>query len=83
MAHSQKQLFAVLADELRRMSRSLEQLGEHLCSDPAVVMAHMNLLQQIDHIAQSQTSIADIIAAEDPISVCGQANLDHLKRHAA
>ncbi len=72
-----------VASAIDGMSHSLELLGEHLCADPAVVMAHMNLLQQIDHIAQSQTSIADIIAAEDPIAVCGQASLDHLKRHAA
>ncbi|OYY71320.1 MAG: hypothetical protein B7Y00_02120 [Sphingomonadales bacterium 17-56-6] len=82
MADLHHQLFVVLAGELRGMSHSLELLGLHLCSDPAVVHAHMDLLQQIDHISQSQASIADIIAAEDPVSVCRKVSLDHLKRYA-
>ncbi|MFN3450523.1 MAG: hypothetical protein ACK4ZE_00065 [Sphingorhabdus sp.] len=82
MAPSPQQLFFVLADELREMSVNLEALGQLLCSDPAVVSGHISALQQLDYIAQSQASIADIIAAEDPVSVCSEARHEHLKRHA-
>lgn len=82
MAPSQQQLFFVLAHELRGMSQNLEALGQHLCADPAVITSHITALQQLDFIAQSQASIADIIAAEDPVGVCRTARHEHLKRHA-
>lgn len=71
-------LFSALAGELQAMSRSIEQLGSALCRDPGFAANHVSALQELDRIAQMQVGIAAIISADDPVTACRQARLEHL-----
>lgn len=49
------------AEVLDVLSGDIERLGATLCADPAVVVAHMDALQEIDRIAQYQRAIAKVL----------------------
>lgn len=49
------------AEVLDMLGRDIERLGEVLCSDPVVVANHMDMLQEIDRIAQYQRAVARVL----------------------
>ncbi|WP_066114454.1 MULTISPECIES: hypothetical protein [Sphingomonadales] len=54
-------------------------MGELLCSDPALVAAHMNSLQALDMIGQQQLALAAVLRAEDPQSAIAHTPLEQLR----
>lgn len=54
----------------------IERLGMILCADPAVCVNHMDVLQDIDRIAQVQRSLAALFLAADPVSAVDKVELD-------
>lgn len=71
-----------LAIQLAELGRSLEKLGETLCTDPAVISAHIGALQEIDRIAQMQFAISAILSAEDQGTACLNSPLERLRKLA-
>ncbi|MEP6868581.1 MAG: hypothetical protein ABJA20_08690 [Novosphingobium sp.] len=53
-----------IAAILEELSHEIEQLGARLCSDPAIIGAHIMSLQAIDLIAQKQQGLAELLRAE-------------------
>lgn len=68
-----------IADELDCARQEIERLGELLCSDPALVAAHMNSLQALDMIGQQQLALAAVLRAEDPQSAIVHTPLEQLR----
>lgn len=71
-----------LATQLDELGKSLERLGETLCTDPAVISSHIAALQEIDRIAQMQFAIAAIISADDQYDACLQSPLERIRKLA-
>ena len=55
-----------LADDLKRVSRLLEMLGDALAGDPAIVTAHGVTLQNLDIALQTLTALAATVEGGDP-----------------
>ena len=68
-----------IADELDCARHEIERLGALLCSDPALVAAHMNSLQALDMIGQQQLALAAVLRAEDPQSAIAHTPLEQLR----
>ena len=62
---SHRQALAMLADELVEACGQIEALGAALCSDPALVRAHVQHLQSLDHVGQRCASVAEILRSDD------------------
>ena len=58
-------LATALADELVLLTTMLSDLAYDLASDPQTLRRHLESLQAIDHITQSQTAIANILRSTD------------------
>lgn len=56
-----------LADELVAITGQLADLAFDLASDPDTLRRHMHSLQAIDHITQSQLTVAALLRASGPI----------------
>ncbi len=72
-------IHTALAEQLIQLGKSLEALGEGLCTDPALVASHMTALQEIDRIAQMQFAIANVVAASDPEAACLRSPLERIR----
>ena len=68
-----------IADELDCARQEIERLGALLCSDPALVVAHMNSLQALDMIGQQQLALAAVLRAEDPQAAIAHTPLEQLR----
>jgi hypothetical protein len=55
----------IFADLLRSISERTEQIGAILCADPDFIGQHIQLLQEIDALAQRQATIAAMLEAEN------------------
>jgi hypothetical protein len=56
-------LLATVAEVLRELNAEIEALGASLCADPAVAAGHGRELQAIDLVAQTQSSLAELLTA--------------------
>jgi hypothetical protein len=56
-----------LADELVAITGQLADLAFDLASDPDTLRRHMHSLQAIDHITQSQLTVATLLRISGPI----------------
>lgn len=56
-------LMATVAEVLRELNTEIEALGASLCTDPAVAAGHGRELQAIDLVAQTQSSLAELLTA--------------------
>jgi len=54
-----------IADEMRQLAIHVEQLGDLLCADAALLARHGVALQAIDLIVQQQRALAAMVAARD------------------
>jgi hypothetical protein len=70
---------AVVADDLRRVARLLENLGDALASDPAMVTAHGIELQSIDIALQTLTVLIETMRTDAPEIGASMARLDGLR----
>lgn len=78
LAHHPK-LLQKIADELEQMRGETEALGADLCSDADVVMRHLNALQCLDRLAQTQLALAKILRADDPSEALSKTDLHSLR----
>lgn len=67
------------ADVLSELSGEVEALGASLCADPQVTACHINTLQQIDIIAQKLQGLANLLAADCPVSAVSDLSLESLR----
>ncbi|MCC2602483.1 hypothetical protein [Sphingopyxis yananensis] len=72
-------LLQKIADELENMRQETESLGALLCSDPDVALRHMNALQSLDLLAQTQLALAKILRAENPEDALANTDLHNLR----
>lgn len=70
---------ALIADELDRIRRVLEDMGLQLCADPTIVRSHMNVLQSIDEVCQRHENLARTLRAADMVSEAGTITLETLR----
>lgn len=70
---------ALIADELERIRKVLEDMGLQLCADPEIVRGHMNVLQSIDEICQRNENLARTLRAPDMVSEAGSITLETLR----
>ncbi len=70
---------ALIADELDRIRRVLEDMGLQLCADPEIVRSHMNVLQSIDEICQRNENLARTLRAADMVDEAGAITLETLR----
>ena len=70
---------ALIADELERIRKLLEDMGLQLCADPEIVRSHMNVLQSIDEICQRHENLARTLRASDMVSEAGTITLETLR----
>ncbi len=68
---------AIVARELSALAAEIEDVGAGLCADPAVIVAHMTLLQAIDLIGQRQRALADLLRAADFGDAVAACTLSH------
>lgn len=68
-----------IATVLEELAVEVETLGGALCTDPAVVMRHIDTLQAIDLIAQKQRSLAALLGADSPDSGIEHIAIDTLR----
>lgn len=68
---------AIIARELHALAVAIEDIGAGLCADPAVIAAHIALLQSIDLIAQRQRALADLMRADDFTDALATCALSH------
>ncbi len=68
-----------IADELDCARQEIERLGGLLCSDPALVAAHMTSLQALDMIGQQQLALAAVLRADDPQAAIAATPLEQLR----
>ena len=78
LAHITAHLITV-ADILTELSSEIEQLGERLCSDPAIVANHMAQLQVIDLIGQQQRWLAAMLRADCPLAAIDTIGVEALR----
>ncbi len=70
---------ALIADELERIRKLLEDMGVQLCADPEIVRGHMNVLQAIDEVCQRHENLARTLRAPDMVSEAGAITLETLR----
>jgi len=78
LAHITAHLITV-ADILGELAGEIEQLGERLCSDPAIVANHMAQLQVIDLIGQQQRWLAAMLRADCPLAAIDTIGVEALR----
>lgn len=83
MSPDKNLLLAMLAGELDDARADLEKLGSVLCSNPALVSAHLEELQGLDLIGQRCASIAAILRSQDMYSATRDATLESLSERFA
>ncbi len=79
VASSGPEHLIAVADVLVELSEEIEELGEQLCSDPAIIVPHLALLQAIDLIAQKQRWLATLLLADCPITAVSNIAVDALR----
>ncbi len=67
-----------IAEVIDELGRKIEVLGVELCSDPALVSAHMGRLQDIDRIAQYLAALGTLLRAECMTTAAMRTGLDEL-----
>lgn len=65
MSDAQDALNRAIADEMSALADRLCKLACVLASDPAVVTQHMDELQSIDLMTQTQRALADLLRQDD------------------
>ena len=65
---------------LTELAAQVEALGAELCTDPAVVVGHIDALQAIDLIAQKQLHLAELLVAECPHAAVEAMRIEEVKR---
>jgi hypothetical protein len=70
---------ALIADELDRIRRILEDMGMQLCSDGEIVRSHMNVLQSIDEVCQRNENLALTLRSSDMVSGADSITLESLR----
>ncbi|PSJ39121.1 hypothetical protein C7I55_16710 [Sphingomonas deserti] len=75
----QADLDARLSQELAFVRRLLEQLGEELSDEPAVLARHMRALQSFDLAGQILGHIATILIAEDRSAAVNAIGMEDLR----
>jgi predicted Zn-ribbon and HTH transcriptional regulator len=68
-----------LADDLRRIARLLDKLGDALANDPATVATHGVELQNLDIAQQTLAALADAAQPDAPGGGAGRARLGELR----
>ena len=68
-----------LADELDYARRLIEQVGNALSSDPAVIARHVVTLQSIDVVGQMLGHIASVIRSSDRAGMIDRIGMGELK----
>ena len=68
-----------IAEVLVELSGEIEGLGAQLCTDPSVIVRHLEPLQAIDLIAQKQRWLATMLRAECPVTAVGRIGVDALR----
>ena len=71
---------ALIADELERIRKLLEDMGLQLCADPEIVRGHMNVLQSIDELCQRHENLARTLRSPDMVSEAGAITLETLRQ---
>lgn len=70
---------ALIAGELDRIRKVLEDMGLQLCGDPEIVRTHMNVLQGIDEVCQRHENLARTLRAADMVHEAGTITLETLR----
>jgi len=70
---------ACIAQELEAMRTALEDLGEALCADRALVRRHLTALQAIDELCQRHEHLARILRGADMMAEVRATSLDALR----
>jgi hypothetical protein len=78
-AAPQADLEARLSQELAFVRRLLEQLGEELADEPAVLMRHTRALQSFDLAGQILGHISNILVAEDRGAAVNSIGMEDLR----
>ena len=68
-----------LADEIDFARRLIEQMGDRLSADPAVVARHVLTLQSVDVIGQMLGHLASIVRSSDPAATVDRLGMTDLK----
>jgi len=68
-----------VADVLVELAGEIEDLGERLCVDPAIIANHVTQLQAIDLIAQKQRWLATMLRADCPLSAVDTIGVEALR----
>ncbi len=68
-----------IADELVHARCELEQIGESLCIDPAIISRHLGALQAFDRIGQQLLGLAAVLHAEDAAAAVLETPLERLR----
>lgn len=68
-----------LAEELDYARRMLDQMGDQLCGDMAVVMRHSAALQSVDIVGQMLGYIAGVVRASEPAAAVDRIGMSELK----
>lgn len=75
----QPALAHALAEELVGLTSLLADLAYDLAGNPDTLRCHMQSLQDIDRITQTQLAIADVLRSSEPVETCLDAvTLDDL-----
>lgn len=67
-----------VATILDRLGHDIELLGVELSGDADMVRRHSQLIQSVDHIAQQQRCLADILRSDAPAQAIDRAPLADL-----
>jgi hypothetical protein len=68
-----------IGEDLRRVSQLLENLGDTLAGDPAIVARHGTTLQNLDIAMQTLIALAETMQANPPTAAASIARLDELR----
>lgn len=68
-----------VSDILVELSGEIEDLGECLCTDPAIIANHVGKLQAIDLIAQKQRWLATMLRADCPMTAVDTIGVEALR----
>lgn len=68
-----------VADEVAAAARFLRSLSDRLADDMAVIVAHGDVLQQLDPLAQTLDHLARVLTAADPSPVIDAIGMDDLR----
>lgn len=74
---------ALVAEDLRRVSRLLENLGDALASDPTTVVKHGIQLQHLDIALQTLAALAESVGSDDAEYGPGLSRLADLRTSCA